>query len=43
MVQPDKAVRTPKLMLFVNIILFSTPAERGNWSLVQGSGGKAIP
>ena len=24
MVQPNKAVRTPKLMLFVNIIYFST-------------------
>ena len=43
MVQSDKAVRTPELILLVNIIFFSTPAERGSWSLVQESGGEAIP
>ena len=42
MVQSDKAVGTSKLMLLVNIIFFSTPAG-GSWSLVQESGGEAIP
>ena len=43
MVQSDKAVRILKLILLVNIIFFSTLAEGGSWSLVQESGGKAIP
>ena len=34
MVQPDKAVRIFELILYVNIIFFSTPPERGNWNLV---------
>ena len=29
-------------MLPVNILFFSTPAERGSWSMVQRSGGKAV-